>query len=154
MWSPGNNPSRIDLDAALLNHNSVFWKDVTDAFVDGLHFGVLIVDCPELEGIDPTIAVKHSAVKLHNMWKEVNNKCIQALSKYTQSGTHKMDFWIFSGGRAEVLYLREWLNVKPLLTSFVKGGWFDGDGYSSCFGEDIVAVVAVEPTPRGHGSVP
>lgn len=84
--------------------------------------------------------VKQSSTKLHSMWKDVNNKFIQTKAKFTQSGMHDSDFcWTFCMGRSDVLYLHEWLKLKPQLTDFVNGGWLEEEGYTSFSTDDVIA---------------
>jgi hypothetical protein len=56
------------------------------------------------------------------MWNTLNRQYVVALARFTQSAHHDPNFYPFCDGNA---HLRACLFVKPNLTTFVNGGFFD-----------------------------
>lgn len=82
------------------------------------------------DGANPSIIVPHSALKLRELWKEINGNYVKALARSQVSGTHET-FRNFVGHRGDTLYLWYWLKVKPGLTDFVRGGLLPQDEFDS-----------------------
>jgi hypothetical protein len=94
-------------------------------------FNDLVVYHEAFKTIDPANRKPHSAEKLLSMWKEVNSKYKISLANFTQSGTHESDFWSNSNGRADVLYLRKWLEVRPNGNTFAQECFPDEDEFDT-----------------------
>ncbi|KAF4145008.1 hypothetical protein GN958_ATG05799 [Phytophthora infestans] len=62
---------------------------------------------------NPDIIVPHEAAKLRDMWKDVSSRYNTALANSRVSGTHDNDFFSFCSGKIDVLYMHEWLSIKP-----------------------------------------
>jgi hypothetical protein len=108
----GDTLSREQLDGAQPARDA-FWLRIATAFAtDRADTRELIVEDDMFEGIVLTTIVPHAATKLRDMWKEVNSAFVTASARFRQSGTHINDFKQFVHGRADVLYLWQWLRVS------------------------------------------
>ncbi|KAE8889011.1 hypothetical protein PF005_g962 [Phytophthora fragariae] len=65
------------------------------------------------------------------MWKVVRVKYQRALANFTKSGEHDDDFFAYCDGSPDAFYLRECLEIKHDLTSFVEGGILPEDQFDS-----------------------
>jgi hypothetical protein len=107
-------PSRQELDVGAVNDKSKYWCDVAAAFAsNNPEFDKMIASRAEYADITPKDAPSHSASKLRRLWKDLTALHGTALSNSQQSGTHDSDFFKFCGGRVDVLYVHDWLLVRP-----------------------------------------
>lgn len=121
--------TRAVLDEGAVNGKSRFWLDVQAAFVSenneeygrSLESNVSASTLFKEADIDPSIVTPHDSSKLLDIWKELNAAYMESFHNFKVSGTHDSDFWNFCKGRMDVLYLYNWLQVKPGLTEFVRG---------------------------------
>ena len=128
----GNTATRADLDSKRINASSILWQEIHREFLGNTtSYNLKLSSDERFKDVDSSVIVTHDAPKLYDMWKDVNQKYVKALARYTQSGTHESDFFGFCDGNLDVMYLRECLNVKPNLTEFVRGGMFERDEFDS-----------------------
>ena len=124
----GDSLTKYDLDTRRvgLDHKSVFWNAIHADFVDDLSIEYDMVMSDEdhvaFEYIEPETIVKHSIVKLEDMWKDVNRRYRKAKINFTKSGEGDSDFWNFCNGQADVFYLYTLLQTNQEAISFVDGG--------------------------------
>jgi hypothetical protein len=71
------------------------------------------------EILDPGNIILRSLKKLRTMWKVINAEYKQAVSRFTQSGTHDDSFYGYCQGKKDVYYLPCCLNIKPSLNKMV-----------------------------------
>ncbi|ETM97625.1 hypothetical protein PPTG_20070 [Phytophthora nicotianae INRA-310] len=55
------------------------------------------------------------------MWKDVSSRYNTALANSRVSGTHDNDFFSFCSGKIDVMYMHEWLIIKPGVLETVEG---------------------------------
>lgn len=94
-------------------------------------FNYLLSASARLAGLDLSVIVKHTAVELLDMWKVVRVKYQRALANFTKPGEHDDNFFAYSDGSLDAFYLRECLEIKHDLTSFVEGGMLPEDPFDS-----------------------
>lgn len=124
-----NKADRLVLDAKQ-KPGDKFWESVKTAFVkDTDNFCNLIDEDDYFTKFDPPKIIYHSPPKLKMMWTGCNKSYIKFHSNYTMLGTHESDFNSFCNGKADVLYLYKWLQLKPNLNNFVNGGLHDDDKF-------------------------
>jgi hypothetical protein len=70
--------------------------------------------------IDPGKIVQHDWKKLRMIWKGVNADYKAALTRFTQSGTHKQSFWDYCYSKMDVYFLRKNLEARPQLNDTVE----------------------------------
>ncbi|KAF4136598.1 hypothetical protein GN958_ATG14273 [Phytophthora infestans] len=107
-------PTRAELDSNQTHASSSFWTDFHDAHLsDQAEFGKLDSTLAIFAKCNPDIIVPHEAAKLRDMWKDVSSRYNTALANSRVSGTHDNDFFSFCSGKIDVLYMHEWLSIKP-----------------------------------------
>jgi hypothetical protein len=121
----GNIASRQLLDSGKAGNQQHFWERVASAFLEERpEFGVLRFTDDEIVNdnghIDPAKIVKHDWKKLRRIWKLVNADYKTALTKFTQSGTHDHNFFLFCNNKVETYYLRKYLDLRPNITATVE----------------------------------
>ena len=77
---------------------------------------MIALDAP----VNTSLIVPHSWKKLRSIWKALNSDYKAALARFTQSGTHDSDFFNFCAGKADVYYVRKYLELKPDLNQTVQ----------------------------------
>jgi len=128
-----------------------FWKRVQLAFVlDCPEYGHLLASHAafEVNSINAGNVVCHDWQKLRRMWKELNSLYCKAKDRFSKSGTHDMDFMLFTSGKLDVYYLWQCLQIKPALCDYV----------DNCLPEfvfyDLVSAADGEETPAMAESLP
>jgi hypothetical protein len=115
-------PTRAELDTRQNQGSSAFWTDFHDTYTTSrMDLGELVSDVPVFAKCDPGIIVPHEAAKLRDMWKDVSGRYTLALSNSRVSGMHDNDFFSFCSGKIDVLYMHEWLLIRPGLLALVEG---------------------------------
>lgn len=103
----GQKFTHIELDTGQTN-DSKFWDDVHPAFIDPETEHVDLIQCHHSEidktQIDPGIIVKHSKKKLVGIYKDCNIEFRNSMARYTVSGNHKDDFYLYCRGKLDALY--------------------------------------------------
>jgi hypothetical protein len=113
-------PDRYQLDSRQTNENAQFWHDLRDAFVSNdPEFGRLICNSTSFAGIRPAHIIGHNTKKLYEMWRDVTGRYRTAFNGSRESGQHNPDFFRYCSGKLDVLYLHEWLKLKPDLLNQV-----------------------------------
>ncbi|KAF1322870.1 hypothetical protein FI667_g11012, partial [Globisporangium splendens] len=114
-------PARAAASDAETDHDKgEFWVDVEKAYTSrDPSFDSLITWRPSYAPIQPSKAASHSASKLKEMWKQHVTRYSIALARFRQSGAHESNFFSFCAGRYDVLYLHDWLQVRPDLVALV-----------------------------------
>ncbi|RLN65722.1 hypothetical protein BBJ28_00017189 [Nothophytophthora sp. Chile5] len=111
------------LDAGAVTEESAYWRDVARAFEGSDQaFASLVVERKAYAGIDPALAPPHPAAKLRAMWKQLTARFNTALARFRSSRTDGLTFLSFFGGRLDVLYLHDWLQVRPGQLAAVEEG--------------------------------
>ncbi|OWZ15544.1 hypothetical protein PHMEG_00010797 [Phytophthora megakarya] len=127
-----DKPYRQQLDAGETHGNSTFWRDIASAFnTKRTDYNDLISTDMRVEGVDASVGDIHSAAKAYDVWKDVNNRYLKAMANFTKSGQHGDDFFAYCDGALNTFYLRECLEGKRDLVSFVDGGLFEEDQFDS-----------------------
>ncbi|KAG3011363.1 hypothetical protein PC121_g8265 [Phytophthora cactorum] len=107
-------PSRQDLDTNETQANASIWVDVHEEFnTPRQEYGALVSELVTFSKCNPSIIVAHDAAKLRDMWKDVTSRYNTALANSRVSGNHDNDFFSYCSGKIDVLYLHEWLRIKP-----------------------------------------
>ncbi|KAE9018862.1 hypothetical protein PR003_g15467 [Phytophthora rubi] len=111
---------------------SVFWQDFTlDFNSNRVDFNRLHSASARLTELDPSVVVAHTAAELYYIWRAILLKYHRALANFTKSGEHDDNFFSYCSGSLDALYIRECLELKHDLTSFVEGGMLPENQFDS-----------------------
>ena len=92
------------------------------------------------------------------IWKDCNLNYTKCMARYNVSGNHDPDFKPFCEGKADVLYLHKWLQIKTNLVGFVNSGLLEEDCFDSCMFPRLAATsddfrLRTPPSPSSRKSV-
>ena len=114
----GNAASRNDLDnrnGPLIN----FWDELAEDFaLDKDEYGSLKFGDCMYSGVNPSLMVPHSGLKLKNMWADIHGKYKTANSNCRQSGNHS-EMRKYCDDNGPVYYLHQLLLLKPNVGNYV-----------------------------------
>ncbi|OWY93634.1 hypothetical protein PHMEG_00036898 [Phytophthora megakarya] len=88
---------------------------------------MVISDDGVFKGIDASVHMSHSAVKLKRMWKEVSSNFARAEAGSNVSGQGSHDFWDFCDRRADVFYLTRWCDHRQTGREFCSANVYSDD---------------------------
>ena len=154
----GDKVDREALDSKI-SPIDMFWERVSSSFKDKNKYNGLIDDEEEwFDKFDPEKVIPHSPTKLMKIWKDCNLNYTKCISCYNVSGNHNTDFKPFCDGKADVLYLHKWLQIKTNLIDFFNGGLLEEDCFDSCIFPRLAATsddfrLRSPPSPSSRKSV-
>ena len=110
----GKQYTRAQLDAGEIGKSDTFWADVAEAYKQegDTTYGNLLFVGDEFEGIDCTYILPHDAMKLRDIWKDVNARFRKALGNFGLSGTHDSNFRNFCS-KMDEYYLHLCVQMRP-----------------------------------------
>ncbi|KAF4034766.1 hypothetical protein GN244_ATG13217 [Phytophthora infestans] len=123
MFEADRNQDRANVDKHSINENSQYWLDVARAYNEDRenYNGLEQKERPQYQGIQPSQAVNHSSAKLLDMWKKLTARYTVARGKSKLSGHNEQDFFSYCQGRIDLLYLHDWLQLRPNQLEGVRG---------------------------------
>ncbi|GMF32015.1 unnamed protein product [Phytophthora lilii] len=92
-----------------------FWRDVAVAYAsENPKFDVVVGQAGRYNDIKPGMAPHHSSAKLCVIWKDLTARYEVILARWKQLGTGEAGFAHFCGDYLDVMYLHDWLQIRPI----------------------------------------
>ncbi|GMF26371.1 unnamed protein product [Phytophthora lilii] len=115
-------PAQTVLDSEQFVPEDPFWEKVRAGYAQSNEeYSRVVFQDNCFREFDLAVPVHHTSEKLWKMWRELCTTYISAAARFERSDRPDTDFFEFCQNRADVYYLRCWLNVKPHLLVSVNG---------------------------------
>ncbi|GMF42580.1 unnamed protein product [Phytophthora fragariaefolia] len=123
MFEADKNQCRSNIDKHAINEDSDLWRKVTHDFNEDRenYNGLERKEREQYRGIHPAIVARHSVAKLLDMWRKLTSRYTVARGKSKLSGHNESDLYRYYKGRVDLLYLYDWLQIRPNQLDGIRG---------------------------------
>lgn len=109
-----DQPTRLELERQSVNK---YWADVTIEFeTNSEDYNVHIMQRPDYSKFNPSVRSAIPAKRLHQLWKELERRYTDTVTRSKASGQHA-DFSVVAGGQKAVMYLHDWDSHRQFILS-------------------------------------